>query len=283
MELSDLSTGQGTTTAPASAEAAALETTNPVPAEKKPEQFSDPRFAENMARIARRERALREKESSYQSQAQKLKEYEETERLREDDPLAYLEKKGLTYDQISRRILDNPIDPTQKELAEIKKKMQAFEQEKVESLKRNEEQKLQESFQSAKRELDNLITSNADKYELITLNESQDLVFQVIHEAHKAHDKWLTFEEAADKVEQHLESKLEKILEAKKVKSRFPQPQPKIEETQPETQAQFNVTSIPHGERTLSNIGAQTTRPNSPERVSDEELLRRALAVMKSS
>ena len=248
------------------------------PQTKTAEQDKDP-YADNFVRLARRERQLRERESKLSTYEKQLKEYQERDSLAKEDPLAFLDRHGIDLGEVTRRIVEDPISPEKKELLELKNKMTKWEQEKEEQAKRQQEHETTSAFENAKKELQELLDKEADKYELIRMQNANDLVFQVIVEFQNQHGKWLTFEEASDKVEAHLESQVTKLLESKKIKSRLaPQTEDKAEDSMAAKPELMNGSSSP----TLSNFNANQSTPRLDGRVSDEELMKRALSVMKN-
>lgn len=245
---------------------------------KTAEQDKDP-FADNFVRLARRERQLREREGKLSTFEKQLAEYQERERLAKEDPLAFIDRYGIDLGDVTRRLVEDPISPEKKELLELKNKMKKWEQEKEEQSKRQKEQETTTAFQQAQKELQDLLDKDADKYELIRMQNANDLVFQVIVEFQNQHGRWLSFEEAAEKVESHLESQVSKLLESKKIKSRLaPQTENQAEDSMAAKPESMNGSSSP----TLSNFNANHSTPRPDGRVSDEELMKRALAVMKN-
>lgn len=244
------------------------------------EQDKKDPFADNFARLVRRERQLKERESKLSDYEKRLGEYGERDRLAKEDPLAFLERSGLSFDEISRKIIEDPITPERKELLELKQKMAKWEEEKSAHEKKRQEEETTGAFENAKKELQELLDKDPEKYELVRLQNAHDLVFQVIYEYQKAFGKWLNFEEAAGKVESHLESDIGKLLESKKLRSRLA---PKTED-KPEDSMGAQNAGVSQGENTptLSNIGANHSTPRQDGRVSDDELMRRAMAVMKN-
>lgn len=236
-------------------------------------------FADNFARLVRRERQLKERESKLSDFEKRLAEYEARDKLAQDDPFALLEKYGLNFDKLSQKLIEDPVTPEKRELQELKAKMARWEEEKGQEAAKRKEQETQSAYENAKRELNELLEKDPEKFELVRMQNAHELVFQVIYEFQQAHGKWLSFEEAATKVEEHLEKDVTRLLEAKKLKSKLA---PKIENP-PEDSMGSNAGES-HGATspTLSNIAANHSTPRPDGRVSDEELMKRAMAVMRN-
>jgi hypothetical protein len=242
------------------------------------EKEKDP-YADNFARLIRREKQLRERESKHSDYEKQLSEYRELQDLAKKDPFKYLERSGLTFDELSRKLIEDPITPEKKELQELKEKMTRWEQEREEDSKSRKEKETQSAYETAKQELQSLLDKEPEKYELVRMQNAHELVFQVIYEYQKQNGKWLNFDEAAGKVEAHLEKDVERLLESKKLRSKLA---PKIDES-PEDSMGTQSSPATHGASpTLSNFNANQTTPRADGRVSDEELMKRAMRVMQS-
>ena len=238
-------------------------------------------FADNFQRLVRREKMLRERESKLTDYEKRLAEYTERERLAKDDPSAFLDRHGLSLEEISKRLIEDPPSQEKKELLELKQKMAKWEQEKEQEHERRQKEETSNAYDNAKRELTELLDKDPEKFELVRMQNAHELVFQVIHEYQQQFQKWLTFEEAATKVESHLEKEVEKLLESKKLRSKL---SPKTDSNQPEDSMGTQQTGMAHGvsSPTLSNFNANQSTPRPDGRVSDEELMKRAMAVMKN-
>lgn len=100
--------------------------------------------------------------------------------------------------------VNNPeIEDLKSQINNLKKDLTAKEQERVNERRR--------------KEVVSFVKDNEDKFELIKAHELEGEVIGLIDEHYKKTKKLLSYEEAAEKIEEHLEKETEKILS--KVKS----------------------------------------------------------------
>lgn len=220
--------------------------------------------AKRFAELARRERAIREKTLATTQKEKELEEkwklYEEYEKKRESaklDPLGYLEASGLTFQQITDKILeDQDLSPEQKaeKIAEAKikeydaaiKKQAAEEkaQREAEALAQKEAE-LIEGYKKSIAE----VTADAEKFELISHEgqDARDLVFEVASLHFDKTGEIIDPSIAAEHVEKYLEDKYKKALALKKLK-----PEPPTE-TQKEDPKEISWVEERKPARTLTN------------------------------
>lgn len=208
-------------------------------AEKSP---LDEKLSSKFAALSRKEKMLKQRETQVSQQMQqfqqqmeamkaenaKLKqEYEQYRQGIKSSPLQKLQEEGLSFDDLTNMQL-NEQNPTpemlikrtkQEAMSEIEKLRKELAEEKArqaEEKKRQEEEAETKTVEQYKSQLAEHVEANAEKYELITLNEASDLVFQVAEEYYNSEGRLLSAEEAADYTEKYLEEKAKKLLNAKK-------------------------------------------------------------------
>lgn len=178
------------------------------------------------------------------------------------------------YDSLTKYKLEGT-PPAELLAAAVDDKLEAFKAEQAKAAadsakaasdaKAAEDAKAREEFAS---EVVDYVKANAEKYELIELYGSHDLVPQLIEAEHQKTGKLLSAVDAADKVEEFLASQASKALNSRKLKAQQQQPDKRNE---------------PQQRRTLSNdmtVSAQAARP--PPK-SDDERFARAIAVMQEA
>lgn len=254
--------------------------------EKAPEQTEQERLAAKFAEAAKRNQALRakqreikaplkEKESeieSLKSELARLKRYEEVK-----DPMELLKMREFSYDDVIARSL-NPEQYEEKEqFSSLKEEIESLKkqiQEEKESAKKAEEEKIAKNAEEGKKQyiehLKTFTEKNVEKYELIHSLEMHDEVFETIAETMARTGKLLSDEEAADMVEKALEEiYLDRLSKINKLKN-------KITVSKDGDQKE-NLFKQP---ATLTNqLTPQTTAKK--EKLSDEELLKRAASVIR--
>ena len=209
--------------------------------EPEEEGSSQDQFASKFAALSRKEKALRDRESEYESKFEemerRLAEYEtnsqepevDWEHLLRNDPLGALEEAGLGYDKLTELALnDGRLTPDMQMSAmreeierDYKRKFEDLEdrlQEKEETEAEEYYNGVQENFQH---EIGSFVRENGEDYELIAASEADSLVYDVIEEHYNETGRILDLKEAADAVESYLEDEAGKLLKLNKISSRL--------------------------------------------------------------
>lgn len=179
------------------------------------------------AALTRKQKEIYQKEKELKEKEAMIRQIEELEALKDQDPLEYLNKKGLKFDDIVQRALKNGEEPTpedkitalEKRIEQLVKAQEEKERLKEEEAKKAKQEADEKAIASFKEKIKNDISGNLDRYELINHEGAFDIVFDVIEE------KWLadktkplmSIEEAADLVEAHFLEKYQKALGLKKL------------------------------------------------------------------
>lgn len=277
--------------------AASQETVEPVAAEQPPQNDFDSKFAA----LAKMERKMREKESSFGSRekeweekSKKLSEYETFMKLMDENPLeAIKQKKGWGLKEINEHAVstqsDEDLDPVaqltknfQTQLAELKESMSKDFEGKIKSKEDEYSQKEYErQIQDFKTGIKDFLHENKDAYEFtLTEENGMDLVYDVIHtdlmnqkknmeEDGEGELKMMDVKDAAEKVEAYLDKSYQKYLSLNKVKSKFKSSEPDL--------SQFIAKSEP---KTLNN--SFTPKSHSKDSLNPEERRREAERLVSS-
>lgn len=242
-----------------------------------------------------RERQAKERETQLEarfkeleSEKAKITEFESVKK----DPKKALGILGLTYDEITQAHLNDGELPPQVEIKRLREELEAykanqskekdFEKEKaLEFSKKQAEAQEQKAIGEFKGEIGQYLSDNSARYEYISFEDEQDLVFAVIDEnynrtldAETGIGKVMSIKEAADKVEEFLEKKYIKAKELNKTKALWGAI-PK--ETQKQIAKQENVPQKPPP-RTLTNqLSASASTPRKAP-ITDAERIQKALA-----
>jgi hypothetical protein len=271
--------------------------------EAKPEEKKNDLFASKFAALSRKEKQLRDRERSMNDRIRqmedKLKSIEEKEKQFNSfdeqlkaDPLSVLEKKGLSYKDLTEKFILKPEDtPEQKQNSiitelqtQIKSLMDRIEhkdQQEKKSAEQAQQQRVEQAKQDYLKQLTGHVNEAGDKYELIRQNDAVNVVYEVMEEAYasllqeKGEGYQLSQEEiaklrdeAADAVETHLLEEAKKLVESNKLKSLLGSVPPKQEPTKKQPV-------------TLSNNLSQQVPSVPGESLSDDESKRRVAAMLK--
>lgn len=278
---------------------------NTSPVEIKPEvkdKLNTDGFASKFAALSRKEKALAEKEKAKETEWQqklneiqeKQKKYSEYESLDTElssdkrKALNFLQSKGVTLEELSSLLVEE-LNPNE----EVKFKRMQSETEKtlrqeIENLKKSFEEKeskqREAEEQAAKEQHEKIVqkvladvtdfVNKNEEYELIRSYNSADMVYEVMNQHYlKQVDvgtpeqliKILSYKEACDAVESHLEEQVSKLYEAKRAKQA-----PK------ETKQEPKNDSV-----TLSNTLSSEVPVSGEKQLSNEESIKAAAKLLR--
>lgn len=166
------------------------------------QNFIDPKLQE--ARERERLRLSREEKLRNELEQTRL-EYEKLEQARQA-----LISNGWDIDTLLTVKNGQSVETTSPVIEELKKQ--------INDLKNNLTAKEQEQLnEKRRREASSFVKENEDRFELIKAHELEGEIVSLIDTHYKKTKKLLSYEEAAEKIEQHLEAETERLLN--KVKS----------------------------------------------------------------
>jgi len=195
-------------------------------------------FSSKFANLTRKERELQIKEKEVKAQYAQI---EQLNSIKSDSKAKIneaLELVGLTLDDIIDYQLSNlekdyeeTDDSIEGKYKRIEKKLSAIEQKEADSIKfkQDEAEKSEriandETILEFKKSLTAFIEEKPETYELIAAQEAQDTVFEVIEEHFNSSGNVMSFEDAANLVENYLEDEAKNILsKSKKLQKYLPQ------------------------------------------------------------
>jgi hypothetical protein len=281
-EVKTVSIGPSSPTAPSEAPAAPPVDETPIEApevpEAQPEPKEDSRMSERFAALARQEERNRAERLSMKEDQEKFSEYNKLKESVSSNPMAALEHLGIDLDALIMASLGG--DAPQEEIDPLSKLQQDFESYKDQQIREREEVKaaqesaqqesLDQAVESHKQSIVQELQDNSDKYELIALNNANDLVWEVTEAHYNEHGEVLTPSQAADLVEAHLDEQFQKMVNSRKVKE-------PIEEI--EAPEQNKIISSKTLTSAMSSNTPQVQVSNKP--VTMEESKRRAAALLK--
>lgn len=205
------------------------------------------------AAFAEREAAIKAKEAEYTSNYIPKSKFKA-------DPLSVLTEEGISYDEITKAIL-NPQQQDPRILAEIEKlkaEVQASRDAQTKAQEEYSAQKKQEYSQAVaqiKNETQRLVQNSPD-YEMIRETKSVSDVVDLIEKTFAEDGILLSVEEAAKEVEEYLVSESLRLSKINKIRAQ-------LQELQKPTQQQAPVNKQPQsGMKTLTN-SANASKPMS--------------------
>lgn len=268
----------GTTSTEATPVAVEAAPSTPVDTPKPPEKTKEElEFASRFAALTKREKSILHQQRMMQEKAKDLEaltKYEEAKKSAKNNPIAVLESLGLDYKYLTDFILNDNKPTTEGKLGTLEQQVQALTQQLAEKAQVEEQMKQERAVNEFKGKIKDHVEKNADAYELIRVNNAFDTVYEVACSVYDETGEIPDIDEVAKNVEAHLESELDKLKEAKKVRSRFAPPP-----TEP--QASIPVDTKPSLSKTLTNAGVSAVPQATKSNLSPDESVRRAAAMLK--
>lgn len=212
-----------------------------------------------------REAALAEREAAIKPQD--MSEYAKLSDLRRD-PLAFLEKAGVTYDQLTNELLNpapkNPhyeakIDDMQSKIDALMERLEAGNKSQVE----NQQQQYQAAINQITLDAKALIKSNPIEFEAIAKTNSVRDVVELIEQTYAKEGIVLSVEEAAQEVENYLvEESFSTVSRIDKIKKRLAQNTASSAKTEAKSQATPQKPQM----KTLTNAASSSRQLSAKER-----------------
>lgn len=264
--------GTGTTPAPIAEETKVDE--------KPTENTKD--FSREFAALTRKQKEIYLKEKQLKELEQKYKAIDELENLKDQDPLEYLTKKGLKFDDIVQKVLKHGEEPTAEDkISALEKRIEAMlkaqedkERAKEEELKKSKQDADEKAIANFKQKIQNDLSGN-DKYVFINHEGAFEDVFDVIEE------KWsqdktkplMSVQEAADLVENYFKVKYEKAVALLKTETKT------ATESKFPSESKIEVSPAP----TLNSLVTPSSTNSSKEYMTFEDRMEEAKKLMRTS
>ncbi len=234
-----------------------------------------------------RERAAKDKETEIESKLKLIADFESAK----GNSKKALELLGLDYNQLTQSIVRDGEIPPEVQIQRIEEKFDQFKSDKeaeakarAEDAKKAAEENEQKTIANFKVGINQYLNDNASRYEYISFEAQQDLVFDVIDthynrtiDPETGTGKVLSIAEAADKVEQFLEQKYLKAKDLNKTKSLWGAvPKDAFKQA---AKPEQKVSQPP---KTLTNnLTATQTKPRV-KTLTDEDRVQKAIAYAQS-
>lgn len=242
-------------------------------------------FAKQFASLARKERQFRERAEQHKGIEKKASDLDALQDMAQKDPMKFLDKFGISYDALTRRVINDGqpamediLARQQKEIDELKEINRRAIAEREEAQKHSEYERTYSGF------IDNIkkLTENNTEYELINANNAHHTVYEVMQEQYALDGTVLDQKQAADMVEQYFADEAERYFKSSKLRERYKghwQPEKPVEaqDSEPSQQA---VAQKPRP-KTLSNELTSQTPARDGELLSREASLERAAAILR--
>lgn len=258
----------------------------PEAAEAPPEP-ERPDFSRQFAALARKERALRQKEQEIANFAKEREQFEGTsarladlQRLAKENPAKLLGELGISYDELTQQVI-NEGNPTEEQQLRLENERLNNRLEKLEKIYDEQRQQAEQAqIKAAHTQLvDNIknFVDDSNTFEMVQHHDAYGLVAQVMQEHYNTTKEVLEYGDAAKLVEDHFMAEAERYLGSKKLQERFRELDKPRESETPEA-AEQAVKRV----KTLSNGDvAKKTETSGNVLESKEKSLERVAAMIK--
>lgn len=148
-----------------------------------------------------REKAIREQAEGLKGRERSYQEAEALKGLAQDNPLDFLQRIGITREQLSQQLseYENP-DPQ----SEVREKLTKLEQQLAQRSEREEAERKEAALEEAQSIVKSFVSENADTYKLTSSANMHGLVYQRIYEHYETTGEALSEADAANEVEEYL-------------------------------------------------------------------------------
>lgn len=217
----------------------------PEPMEFRPKIPQD--TSKEFEELARRERAARETtehSKALETQLAELRgELNASKGLSQADlsaearknPLQFLEKFGLTYEDLTNTVLNNDKAPPDLQLRndvqDLRNELRDLKKERESDANTRKEQSESDQYNKFIDDINQFVDNNSDDFELIRLQSAQQLVGDVIKESYRATNQIMPYKDACQVVEDHLEKQVRNSMRSRKFTTEAPPPEPAPQET----------------------------------------------------
>lgn len=251
--------------------------------------------AARFAALAKRERAAFAAQQEAKAVRERVKadlaeleKFKTVQALAKTDPLAFLASQGITYEQVVQQMLSGGAEAPAAQAKALEAKVDARIQQveakiqaRADEEKARQAQEAQELLSQHEHDAVEFVKTNAEKYEFINLYEQHAEVPKLIRLAYEKsvqdgeEPKILSFEEAADLIEKHLEEQATKAQSAKKIQAKI------AAQTKPASEAGGEKRVVSSAGTLTNDLTASTTGP-SVRYLSEEERIENARRVAES-
>jgi hypothetical protein len=230
-----------------------------------------PTISPQLAAMAKRERMLvrRDQELKAREEALKAREVEYKSSyvpkdLIKKDPLKVFEETGLTTEELTQALLNQP-SPQDRLIRDLQAKLEQLESRQTEtltSMQDQEKQKYEQAVGMIRSDVNTLVSSDPD-FETIKATGSEEAVVDLIQETFSQEGRIMSVEEAAKEIEDYLVEEALKIAQLKKIQGRLaPTPSPAQDLAAALTEK--NIPQATGAQKvTLTHAQAATSKPLS--------------------
>ena len=245
------------------------------------EPAPDP-FSRRFAQLAREQKKLRQERDEMKRVQQELdarkntvSTYDDLQKLARENPYEVMQKLGLDYEALSRKVLqDGEITPEQKMAGEMKRlrdEIESMKAERAELTKQQEAKKYQDTYATFVDEIKTFV-DNTSEFDFVKANNAYHVVAEVMQEHYNSTQEVMSYDDATKMVEDYYEAEAEKYLAVPKLeqrlKERYAPAKTEPEAGQAQEEAKASEKTPP---KTLTNTQVQRAPGDKPKKLSKQQ------------
>lgn len=214
-----------------------------------PETTPEPKKPSTEAAKGLRDRAAKEREfrahearlkqerAELEQHKAMIAEAQELIRLSKEDPLAWLEKTGHSFERMGTDLAMGKkatvVDKLSAELTQLKQQL-------AEQNAREQQIAIEEEYEDTREDIQNYLVRNSEKYGYVAASGLHDMVLQAA-QSHFEKTGEIDLDGAAEQVERYLESVVERVMKSGKYQKRAPS---SVTESAPKTLTHKNSSPV---------------------------------------
>lgn len=286
--MSEQVTTEAQVTAKTETQDAPAQTPPPATIENKEAPKKDDNLSARFAALAKKERMIMDQTKRLKEMEERLKASEERVKKFEElnDPLEALKAKGWTYEDLTKRILnDNKPTPEEEvrgvrsEVERLRKELEEKERLSLEAQKQKTEEEAAQQVARFKESISDHIKQNAEKFELTSKYEMTEQVYQIIFDNFEKTQKLMTIDEAVNQMEAQLQKEAEEFMGTKYFQTMIAKFNEKQAQSQKQPDSKPTTNQTQFGQKTLTNQ-VNSSAPSMLPPKTENDRLQRALAAL---
>lgn len=231
-----------------------------------------PRASRALRELMEKENHIRKEAESLKAQKAEIEQARELQRLLKEDPLAFFEKSDVSYDDITKKIVEgvrpNPTAKLEEEIAQLREKVTRRDEEEYEVSK-------QQAIDEAKDAVKTYVETAQD-FPLVKALGAHNVVFQAMFDEFQQTGNMPDEKAVASKVEQYFSNIVDTLSKVESVRQR-------LMPTQVTTPAEVTKQTAATVTTLTNNMAGQapTRLDDSTEVLDYEASLKKAAALLR--
>jgi len=242
---------------------------------------------EQLKGLVKRERELRANESKAAEAQAQIDEYNTLKASVKENPAAVLEHLGISFDDLLSAQLGIEAEKPEplSEMEELREEIKALKEAKEQESADAQQAQIDAVISAHKSEIETLLNTEKDSYELINATGEHELVWEVTEQYYETNGEVLAPAAAAKLVEDHLMEKYGSVFEKTSKFKKTPEVQAEAEKPVEPKQSEVTVSEAlaetKSSKVTLTNNGGTATKAKNKKKIDAEASKAHAASLIK--